>query len=370
MDLRLGLIAIIVAGMMSDASDARQKVAAGIGAASPGPAAESAALRARGLRHGYNLDYADAFAAFKAAIDADPADPEALRLVAATTWMQLLFQQGMVTVDDYLGRVRPDVPRKAPAPELDAIFRHYLQESLALGERRLRNDPNDADAHYQVGAAVACLASYTATVEGRVLAGFRAARRAYGEHARVLEIDPRRKDAGLVVGMYRYGVSTLPVPWRLLAHIAGFGGGHDLGLHMVEEAAAYPSDAQTGALFTLIVMYNREARYADAMRVIDRLQREYPRNRLLWLEAGSTALRAGRPTEARDAIEQGLVQLAADPRPRAFGEEARWRYYHGAALVALKEVAAAEHELHAALAGEAQEWVREEATRLLTEVHR
>ena len=64
---------------------------------------------------------------------------------------------------------------------------------------------------------------------------------------------------------------------------------------MVEEAARYPSDVQTNARFTLIVMYNREERYDDALRVVGELQRRYPRNRLLWLEAGSTALRAGRP---------------------------------------------------------------------------
>ena len=81
---------------------------------------------------------------------------------------------------------------------------------------------------------------------------------------------------------------------------------------MVEEAAAFDSDVQTNALFTLIVIYNREQRYDDALRVIARLQGMYPRNRLLWLERGSTALRAGRGADARAAIEQGLAVLATD----------------------------------------------------------
>ena len=70
-------------------------------------------------------------------------------------------------------------------------------------------------------------------------AGFGAARRAYDEHERVLALDPTRKDAGMVVGMYRYGVSTLSWPWRLVAGMAGFGGGKDRGLRMVEDAAAF-----------------------------------------------------------------------------------------------------------------------------------
>ena len=103
---------------------------------------------------------------------------------------------------------------------------------------------------------------------------------------------------------------------------------------MVEEAAHYPSDAQPNALFALILIYNREGRYDDALRVIGELQQRFPRNRLLWLEAGNTALRAGRPADAKAALEEGLAQLSRDPRPRAQGEDARWHYAHGAALVA------------------------------------
>jgi tetratricopeptide (TPR) repeat protein len=105
-------------------------------------------------------------------------------------------------------------------------------------------------------------------------------------------------------------------------------------------------------------MYTREARFDDALRVIEELQRLYPRNRLLWLEAGSAALRAGRPDEARRILEAGLAKLSRDPRPRAFGEESRWRYQLGAALVASGQADAAGRELRAVLDGEAPEWLR------------
>jgi hypothetical protein len=327
--------------------------------------ARSATLRAQGLALGYNLDYPEALTTFKVAIAAAEGDPTAYRLAAATSWISLLFEQGAVTVDDYLGQARTDVPRSTPAVPPNAAFHDNLRQALALSQQRLHNNPDDADAHYQVGAAFGFLACYIATVEGRVLASLGPARRAYREHERVLELDPRRKDAGLIVGLYRYTVAELPAPVRLMAYLAGFGGGRERGLQMVEEAARYPSDAQANALFTLILMYNREARYDEAERVIDELRRAYPRNRLLLLEAGSTALRAGRPAEARIAIEEGLAQLARDTRPRAQGEEARWRYAHGASLVALKEVDSAERELRAALAGATRDWVRGRARKEL-----
>lgn len=294
--------------------------------------ADTEPLHARGLEHGYNLDYPEALAAFKQAMARDPNDATAWRLAAATLWISLLFQQGAVTVDDYLGQTRSTIARKMPPPEIAALFRTYLERARALAEQKVRSNPADADAHFQLGAAAGFQASYIATVEGRVLGGVGAARRAYNEHRRCLELDPRRKDAGLIVGLYRYSVAVLPFHKRLLARIAGFGAGRESGLRLVEEAALYPSDVQTNALFTLILIYNREGRHHDALRIIGELQRRYPRNRLLWLEAGNTALKAGRPAEALAAIDAGLAMLARDPRPRAPGEEARWREYRDAAV--------------------------------------
>jgi tetratricopeptide (TPR) repeat protein len=332
-----------------------------------GPAA-AAALRARGLDLGYNLDYEDALAAFRAAIDADPTHPAAYRLVAATMWINALFRQGAVTAEDYLGQARSDVARQPVTQSFDSAFHTNIDRALALADERLRDHPDDPDAHFQVGAAYAFLTTYKATVEGRVAGGFRTARRAYNEHERALTLDPRRYDAGLTVGLYRYGVSTLSAPLRLLAGLVGFGGGRERGLHLVEEAAAYSSDVQANARFTLIVIYNREQRYDDALRVIHELQQQYPRNRLLWLEEGSTRLRAGQFDGARLAIEEGMSRTSRDLRPRAFGEDARWRYYRGSALAGLHRLDEADRDLRFVLSAEAPEWLRGRAHKELGKI--
>jgi tetratricopeptide (TPR) repeat protein len=336
--------------------------------AAPMPAAgvsSAATLRARGIDLGYNLDYSEALAAFHEASAVDPDDPTAPCLAAGAAWIGLLFEQGAITVDDYLGEAQSKVERAAPSAAADAEFHDNLARAQRLAEVRLREHPADAEAHYRVGAVYGFLASYTATVEGRVLGSLGPGRRAYREHERTLELDPRRKDAGLIVGLYRYTVAALPLPLRLMARLAGFDGDRAGGLRLVEDAARYPSDLQANALFTLIVMYTRESRYDDALAAIAELQRRYPRNRLLWLEAGSTALRARRPAEARVALEAGLAILSRDPRPRAVGEDARWHYAYGAALVALRDVAPAERELRIAVACAARDWVRGRAHREL-----
>lgn len=316
-----------------------------------------AVLRERAADLAYNLDYPEALATLREAVAADPRDPASARRLAAVAWFTILFRSGAVLVDDYLGQTRSNVTRQAPPADLDALFRSEIARAVALSDERLRANPRDAEAHFQAGAAAGFMASYVATVEGRVLGGFRSAKRAYDEHERVLELDPRRTDAGFVVGLYRYAVSSLSPPMRLLSYIAGFGGGKERGLKLVETAASEPTSVQTDARFVLIVMYSRELRFDDALAVIGQLQRRYPRNRLLWLEAVATCLRAGRPVDARKALETGLTMLTSDRRPRGFGEEARWRYYEGATLVLLRDSAAAERALRAALASEAPSWL-------------
>ena len=314
-------------------------------------------LRSRGLQLVYNLDYPEALATFQEAVALDPSEPALHRLAASVVWMGILFERGAVLVDDYLGQAKEVVERQPPSPSADRSFHDHITRALELAEQRLRSHEADPDAHYQLGASSGFLASYVATVEGRLLGGLGHARRAFREHERVLELSPSRKDAGLVPGVYRYSVSSMSLPVRLAARLAGIGGGRERGLRLVEEAAAYPSDAQTDAMFILIVVYSREKRYDDALGVIRALQRRYPRNRLLWLESGTTALRAGRFQEARTELEQGLAMLAADARPRAFGEEARWRLSHGTALLPLDRDEAA-RELRAALLAQGPDWVR------------
>jgi tetratricopeptide (TPR) repeat protein len=319
---------------------------------------ESEALRVKASAQVYNLDRDLALASFRQAIAADPEDAGAHRGVATTLWLSITFRRGNMTVDDYLGRdTRPNTAVAPPPADLAAAFREAIDRAIGLARARIAANPRDADAHYQLGAAVGLRASYAATVDGSVVGAFRAAREAYDEHERVLSLDVRRKDAGLVVGSYRYIVSSLALPMRWVAYVVGFGGGRERGLHMIEEAAAYPGDNQEDARFALVLLYNREKRYDDALKVLGMLRERFPRNRLAWLEAGSTFLRAGRPAEAERILNDGLTRFADDPRQRMFGEDALWLHKRGTARAALGKTAEAEADLKRALAVEGRKWV-------------
>jgi tetratricopeptide (TPR) repeat protein len=317
-----------------------------------------AQLRSKGFAETYSLDYPDAVATFERALALDPNDSATHRARATATWLHVIFMRGSITVDQYLGAASSSDLKLAKPPAADvATFARHVARALELAERRLAANPKDVSALYDLGAAVGLQASYSATVDGRVGAAFRAARRAYDAHERVMALDPSRKDAGLTVGTYRYVVATLSLPARWVAYLVGFGGDKSKGLHMIEEAARYPGDARVDATFALMLLYNREARYQEALAVIRELMQRFPRNRVLWLEAGATAVRARQYSEADRLLTAGIDALPSDPRPRAFGEEALWFYKRGLARLALRRLEPARADLNRAAGFPMRDWV-------------
>ena len=334
----------------------------------PQPARPAGELRITALDLAYNLDHEQALELLRRAVRQAPEDPAPHRSLASVLWLNMLFRRGAVTVDHYLGSFsRAKVDLGKPPPEMEREFRTEVDQAIALAEKRVSASPKDPQAHYDLGAALGLKASYVATVEGRLLAGFRAARHCYDEHERVLSLAPWRKDAGLIVGTYRYVVSTLSLPMRLMAYVAGFGGGRERGIEMLAEtasskllsgaAAPIPNDAQADALFALVLVYNRERRYDEALRALQELRRLYPRNRLLLLESGATAIRGGQAQQAQDLLTEGLAALASDTRPRLPGEEGLWHYKRAVARAALGRVDDAVADLQLAIAPASQPWV-------------
>jgi hypothetical protein len=318
----------------------------------------STALRARGAEEIYNLDRDRAVESFTQAVRADPQDAAAYRGLASALWLSITFRQGNMTVDDYLGgvsRSRSQAP--PPPPDVAAAFHDALEHALALARARVAANPRDAGAHYELGTAIGLRASYMATVENSLLGAFRAAKGAYEEQETALDLDPGRKDAGLIIGTYRYIVATLALPMRLFAYVSGFGGDKNKGLKFIESAAAYGGENQVDAQLALLLLYNREKRYDDALKVLATLRDRLPRNRLMWLESGATSLRAGRAADAERFLDEGFARFTGDTRRRMFGEDSLWWYKRGTARAKLGR-ADAGADLERALVVEGRKWVQ------------
>jgi tetratricopeptide (TPR) repeat protein len=318
----------------------------------------STELRRQGFTYANNLDYDRATECFRQAAASDPQDAGAYRGLATVAWMQMLFERGSISVDGYLGWSSRDTLKVGtPRVDLTAEFRARVDRALQLAEARLQAHPGDADCLYEVGAAVGQQAAFVATIEGRVLGAVRAARRAYDAHSRLLTLAPTRKDAGLIVGTYRYLVASLSLVKRWMAYLAGFDGGREEAIRLLESSASYPSDVQAQSRLALLLAYSREGMHDRATALLEQMRTDYPRNRLLWLESGAVELRAGRAGRALERLDTGLAAFARDPRPKAWGEAAHWHLKRGAALVALNRLEEATHDLRLAAGLEGRDWL-------------
>jgi tetratricopeptide (TPR) repeat protein len=324
------------------------------GAANP----QSETLRVRAASELYNLNCDRALAIYREAVAADPADAAAQRGLAGALWIDESLRRGTMTVDSYMGGVsRSNVKLPPPPAALQSEFEAITGRAIEMARKKIAANANDPNALYELGAAVGLRASFAATIQGSVRAAFGSAREAYNAHERVMELDQRRRDAGLIVGTYRYLIAGMALPMRWMAYAAGFGGGREKGLALVKEAADYAGDNRVDARVALVLLYNRERRYDDALQQLERLRTEFPRNRLFWLETGGTLLRAGRHAEANRMLSEGIDRFADDTRPRMFGEEALWFQKRAEARAAIGLAAGARDDAHKSLAAEGRRWV-------------
>jgi len=325
---------------------------------SPGTSTDAAQLVDQAFEAAYNLDYAEAAALARRATAISPDDPATHRALATVLWLDILFRRGAVTVDHYMGGVSKSLGSlPKPPPDLDAEFKRELETATRQAEARLARAPQDTAAHYDTGAAYALQASYAAAVEGSLFTAFRYAKRAYDAEEQVLARDPHHAEAAIAVGTYRYIVSALSMPSRWMAYIAGFGGGKEKGIALIESALGDP-EAHVDASVALVLIYSREARHDDAVRILRRLVAEFPRNRLFKLEEGASLLRAGHAEDAEATLTRGFEQFERDHRPHVPGERALWLYKRGSALVVLRRANDAEGDLRSALDSQPVDWVR------------
>jgi len=306
----------------------------------------------------FNLDHDEAVRLARQLVAEQPDESRSHRLLATVLWTNMLFRMGAVTVDYFMGSLTKSKDTRPPIPaELEREFSAALDRAIALTEARLDRNRHDLEARYDAGAVYAIQASFRASMDGSPAAAFGAARKAFNAQEDVLDADPDHVGANVIVGTYRYIVSTLRFPSRWLAYLVGFGGGKERGISMIESATRDPSSV-VDAVPALLLIYTREERYGDALRMAERLSDTFPRNRLFRLEVAAAALRAGQAARADEILTREIARLPEDTRPRVPGERALWLYKRAAARVELGRQADARRDLDDALTGNPAGWIR------------
>ena len=227
----------------------------------------------------YNLDFNIGEEVFNSLIKQDPDNLEYWNGLASTNLLRILYKQQKFNVDSFSGsRIGTRQSKDVVDPEDEQKLRSLVATVTQKANAAIAKNPKDVRALYALGAANATLASFEGLVRRSYVAAHSKAKQARHYHQQVLKLDPSFHDARLAIGVYDYGVGQIKGMYRLMLGIFGIRGNKEQGIRDLEFAAAKGNNASTDAKLLLVVVYDREKRYTDALRLIDELLARYPRN--------------------------------------------------------------------------------------------
>jgi tetratricopeptide (TPR) repeat protein len=247
----------------------------------------------------YNLDYDQAdkcFAALKSAYPEHPAPPLYL---ASVIWLRELFDREELDLNRFIS---PTYFTQPSSRTMDAASRKSFFESIerskGLSEAVLKKEPGDPDATYFLGAAEGLLGAFAITIDRSYRQALGHGRAAYKLHHGLIKSNPAYYDAYMTVGLYEYIVDNLPWYVKWLALIAGYRGNQEQGFRFLQLASDKGMYAADDSKVLLTVLYVREKRWTEALRLTSELHEKYPRNYLVHLNRAQILEYRGEHSEA------------------------------------------------------------------------
>ncbi|MGQ9918734.1 MAG: tetratricopeptide repeat protein [Bryobacteraceae bacterium] len=259
----------------------------------------------RGFDHFYNLEYPQAIAEFRKAIEARPTDPHRHNHLAQAVLFQMMFRAGaldteMVTGGNpFLRRARME-----PTAEEQKLFAASIGETLRLTAQALEKNPRDTGALYARGVALSFRGTYNFLVRRAWMDALRDITDARKLHNRVAELEPSNMDALMLQGVHDYIVGSLPWYYRTLGFLVGFRGDRARGVRTVRLVAEKGKWNRVDAKILLGIVSRRERRPQDAVPIILELLEKYPRNFLLLFELSQMYSDLGRKADALAALDR------------------------------------------------------------------
>jgi tetratricopeptide (TPR) repeat protein len=263
--------------------------------------------------HFYNLDYPGAVERFERIHEAHPGDPQATALLLNALIFQELYRQDLLDTTFY---ANDGFLTGRHATEEDPKTRDRIlglaDEAIREADQRIGHNPNDIDALFARGWVRSLRCTYVAMVERAYGAGFRLATKAKDDEERVLKLDPDYADAKLVTGVYAYVVGALPWPFKLMIGFAGITGSKSEGLKMLNDDGNRGVITRIEARTVIALFLRREAKYKEAIEVVHKLKKQYPRDFLFCLEEANLRKDAGEGMVAVTAYRE-IIEASRKP---------------------------------------------------------
>ena len=230
---------------------------------------------------------------------------------------KIIYEQEKLNLESFSGDASFGTKESRDAVNADdeERLRETVAVAMAKADARLQKNPNDVHALYALGISNATLASFESTIKRSYLTAHGKAKAARDLHQRVLKLDPMFDDARISIGTYDYVIGVIPSFFRfLLAPFGIHGAGKEAGIQQLETAATKGKMNSTDARMVLTVIYNREKKYEQALRLIDELYGKYPHNFLFEMAKATIYEKMKQPDQAVRVYEEvlGKVQRRQD----------------------------------------------------------
>ena len=267
-------------------------------------------LAARGFNELYNGDYDLAVRDFSELRKRHPDDPFPSNYLLAAEVFKELSRIGALDTESYSNdSFLAGKPRRPLDPESRKRIRALCARVERQCNERLQMNPRDTDALYARGVARGFRATYMGMAEKSWMAAVRSAMGARRDHERVLELDPDYVDAKMTVGIHLYIIGSLNWAGRMAVALVGVTGNRQKGLEYLREVSRGHGTSSNEAAMALSLFLRREQRYDEALELVARLSREYPRNFLFAVEYGHLLNASGHGRQAiaqyRAVLERG-----------------------------------------------------------------
>src|SRR5215470_762617 len=259
----------------------------------------------------YNLDFNTAQHGYETLTHDYPDNPDYWNALAASIWLQIMYEQQKLSVESFTGAtLGTKDSRDTVNPAEEKRLRDTINTAIAKADLMLKKNPKDIRALYAKGISNVTLASFEASAKRSYFSAGSKAKVARDLHQQVLDLDPSFDDARTSVGAFNYVVGVIPGFVRFLLMPLGIrSAGKDVGIQQLETAAARAKTTATDARMMLIIVYNREKRYEDALRIATELHARYPRNFIFEMAKASTYGKMKRWDDAVATYEQILAKV-------------------------------------------------------------
>ncbi|HEY6352789.1 MAG TPA: tetratricopeptide repeat protein [Candidatus Angelobacter sp.] len=237
-----------------------------------------------GFEHYYSLEYDKALVDFQKAVEASPDDPRGYNHLLEAVLFRELYKHDALDTSLYT----QEGFLNSRQIILDAAVKQRIKElgdkAMALSEKRLKANSQDVQALYARGVTRGLKSTYMGLVEKSWFVALRNALGSRSDHEAVLALKPDFVDAKTVVGIHNYIVAVLPLKTKILASIIGVTGDKKKGLQYLAEAGKAGGESSADARVALALFLRREQRYPEALKVVETLVQDHPRNFLFALE--------------------------------------------------------------------------------------